>query len=207
MNIQQSYIKELCTDRVEEAIEKLELYDQLEFCAALEEDGLTPSIDDVKLLIEARIPRIKIMIRCRPGNFEYSKEELELMKGQIMAFLDMGINNFVFGAIKNGRIDMDAMIFIANSLHNGRLCIHKAIDESSNILEDIKLLKTLQCVDEVLSSGGAATAVEGASCLKQMISAAGNEISIIAAGKITAQNLEEVHAQIGAGIYHGRKIV
>ena len=202
-----AYKIEYCTDDVDQAIANAHLYDQLEYCADLELDGLTPTADDVSKILQASISNVKVMIRSRPGDFVYTEEDMEVMKAQVATFLSMGVNRFVFGATKLGRLDMEAIQSIAGLLDGKELCIHKAIDLSEDIFGDLTLLLNIDNVKEVLTSGGAATAMEGADTLKQMVSIAQNKIDIIAAGKVTKDALVEVHQKIGAPVYHGRKIV
>jgi copper homeostasis protein CutC len=58
----------------------------------------------------------------------------------------------------------------------------------------------------VLTSGKAETATEGEGTIREMIENAGH-IKVIAAGRITSSNLEEVRDLIRASEYHGRRIV
>lgn len=201
------YKIEYCTDDVDQAISKVRLYDQLEFCADLDLDGLTPSREDVLRILNAGINNVKVMIRSRPGDFQYTEEDMDVMKSQVETFISIGVNRFVFGATKFGRLDMDSIQTIAGLLEGKELCIHKAIDQSKDIIGDLTLLSNIENVKEVLTSGGASTAMEGASTLKQMVTMAQNKIHIIAAGKVTEEVLTELHQKIGAPVYHGRKIV
>ncbi len=59
----------------------------------------------------------------------------------------------------------------------------------------------------VLTSGGAPTAQEGLKILEQMIAVTADDLEIIVAGKVTPQNIHELHGQLGSKAYHGRKIV
>ena len=49
--------------------------------------------------------------------------------------------------------------------------------------------------------------MEGSDTLKEMVTRYKGQLTIIAAGKITEQNIVKVHELIGAQEYHGRKIV
>ncbi len=40
-----------------------------------------------------------------------------------------------------------------------------------------------------------------------MIDASGDQIEILVAGKVTDQSISALHAELGAGAYHGRRIV
>lgn len=205
------YTIEACVETYEEALKAvINGAHQIELCANLNDDGLTPSLGLAISIKEAleEIP-IKIMIRCRKGNFIYSMDEIALMVNSIQDFKEAGFESFVFGATtKKQELDMDAIRMISEAIGDeGSLCIHKAIDTTKHIIAELKKLSEFANLNEVLTSGGRPTANEGAYMLHDMISEAPYGIDIIAAGRITEANLEEMHALIGARIYHGRKIV
>lgn len=201
------YKIELCSETTTQILELRKKYDQVEFCSRLDLDGLSPSLDDVHILQDQGIGGLKVMVRNRPGDFTYSRRELAEMRDSIFRFREAGVERFVFGALKSGRLDVDAIYFMSEGLVPFSLCVHKAIDDSLSILEDLKLLNQLPAVGEVLTSGGAQTAAQGAEMLREMITIAGQDIKIIAAGKVTSNNIDELHRLIGAEIYHGRKII
>ena len=87
------------------------------------------------------------------------------------------------------------------------MTIHKAIDETVDPLSEIEALKRIPGITHVLTSGKAKTAIQGAELLKKMIHAAADDLVILVAGRVTAENFIEVHQLIGATEYHGRKIV
>ena len=58
-----------------------------------------------------------------------------------------------------------------------------------------------------MTSGKSKTAIEGSELIKEMMAISKEKITILPAGKITNQNLKEVHEVIGSKEYHGRKIV
>lgn len=205
--LSRGYKIELCTDDINLVLAKVNVCDQIEFCADLENDGLTPTIADVNKLLAQSNTLIKVMIRCRACNFEYTQAEFENMLSQAKAFMEIGVQNFVFGALSNQRIDFKLMNAFCEFVFPHKVCLHKAIDCSENIIEDVVLAKGIPNLNEILTSGGAATANEGAEVIKNMIRAAGDDIDIIAAGKITSSNLAEIHELIGASVYHGKRIV
>ena len=73
-------------------------------------------------------------------------------------------------------------------------------------MEDLEKLMELGGIKSVLTSGGHNTALAGQSVLRSMIEIAA-DIDIIPAGKITFQNIEDIHRSLNAKIYHGRRIV
>jgi copper homeostasis protein len=59
----------------------------------------------------------------------------------------------------------------------------------------------------VRTSGGAPTAREGAGMLKRMIRLSSDKLTVLAAGKVTRENLPELAGLIPTHEFHGRKIV
>ena len=84
---------------------------------------------------------------------------------------------------------------------------HKAIDLTVSPKESLRNLLKLNNINGVLTSGGCKSARLGVSTLKQMISLSPKDFEIIAAGKITNNNLKFLHDEIGAKFYHGKKII
>lgn len=203
------YKTELCSEDVNLSIEKASFVDQIEFCADLANDGLTPSVNDVKQILENQNHAlVKVMIRLRPGNFQYSEEELDVMLRQVDEFKAIGINHFVFGALTDdNRLDIAMIKKFATHIYPANLCIHKAIDLSMDMIADTQLLMDIDNVTEILTSGGQPTALQGQHMLKKMIGVVQNKIDIVAAGKITYENIELIHDAVGAPKYHGKKII
>lgn len=88
-----------------------------------------------------------------------------------------------------------------------KIVIHKAVDQTPDIIVALKKLLKIDGITGVLTSGGKPTAKEGKVVLKNMVSIAKNRLSIIAAGSITYENVLELHKYINSGYYHGRRIV
>lgn len=206
-------ILEACVENTDEAIEAfLKGAHQLEICSHLNKDGLTPDefiLNDI--ISKVKLP-CKIMIRCRDGNFEYSNDEINIMTAQIQKLKSYRIDGFVFGAVtKNVHnhtiLDIKAIYQICKAAFPFPVTIHKAIDQCFNILGEVEILKNISNVRYILSSGGELDAISGAQMLSKMQKASGKKINIIAAGKITPDNIQQIIAKTELKIYHGRKIV
>jgi copper homeostasis protein len=87
------------------------------------------------------------------------------------------------------RVDLETLYSFLELARPLPVTFHKAIDETHDILFELNRLKEAG-VDRVLSSGGASTALEGADMLRAMIHQAGRRMKIVAAGKITSENLD-----------------
>ncbi len=181
---------------------------QVELCSRLDLDGLTPSFQDIHQCIEQLNIPVKVMIRSGSGSFTSSPEVLKIMEQEILAVKDLGVSEVVFGlTTPNNKLDCVAMRRLALIARPMRITIHKAIDTCIDILEEVRALKSIGGIHAILTSGGNPTAIEGREMIIRMMEAAGKDIIIIPAGRITKDNVQQIHDLIGASIYHGRKIV
>ncbi len=204
-----SFLKEACVETFAEAKSAQNNgADVIELCSNLHLDGLTPSLElTQKCLSELDIP-IKVMIRSRGGNFVYSSEDLAIMQEQILEFKNIGINQFVFGALSSeNTIDIEALERISESVQDSTITFHKAFDEIADFTIAIEVLKDLKNFTHLLTSGGESTALAGVNNLKNFIRQSNNQLTVIPAGKVTAENVISLHNQLQATHYHGRRIV
>lgn len=200
---------EACVESLEEAVRAEHLgADRIELCSRLDLDGLTPERELIKQVVhKVHIP-VKVMIRPRTGDFVYSTDELSAMKDDIQFCKQAGAQGVVFGILdKANHLNLDQIQQLADEASPLEVTIHKAIDLTADPVASLTELMKLRNITAVLTSGGATTALEGKEIIKKMLQTAKGTINIIAAGKITNDNLAEVHHLIGAHQYHGRRIV
>lgn len=203
------YLLEACVDDETQALRaQSQGAGRIELCARLDLDGLTPDPDFIRFALSSlRIP-VHVMIRPRGGDFVYSPEELEVMRQEIAFCKSIGVLGVVFGVLRADRqLDLPMIAELAAFARPMKVVIHKAIDLTPDPVAAVKALRAAKAADYVLSSGGATTADQGAEVLRDMIDAGGDEVTVIAAGKITQANLQEMQEKIGAKEYHGRLIV
>jgi copper homeostasis protein len=202
-------ILEACTESLVEAIlaEKRGA-DRIELCTRLDLDGLTPGIELIQQVLEnVNIP-VKVMIRPRAGNFIYSEDEINQMIESIQYCKTLKIQGVVFGITdEENHLATETIEKLARLANPMEVTIHKAIDTCNNPVFEISQLLKIKSITSVLTSGKAKTALDGSDTIKEMIKIAGDQIKIIAAGKITKSNLSYIHKIIRANEYHGRKIV
>ena len=97
-------IIEVCAESYEYAVNAEKAgADRIELCKDLHLDGLTPTYETAKKTIdELNIP-VFILIRPREGDFNYSNEEYELMKADIVKFKEMGCKGIVSGVLNDDK--------------------------------------------------------------------------------------------------------
>ena len=83
---------------------------------------------------------------------------------------------------------------------------HKAIDLTPNPVVATQTLAAIKGITHILTSGGAPTAEQGASVIRNM-DAHSQHIKIIAAGKINDLNLTAMIELLGVTEYHGKLIL
>lgn len=176
--------------------------DRLEVCAALELEGLTPSVGLVRAVrAEAGVP-IFAMIRPRPGGFCYSADERAVMGADIRAALSAGADGVVFGALsETGSIDMPACRELIACCEGRPAVFHRAFDAVQrpfDALEDVIRAGFAR----ILSSGGERSAVAGTQRLAELVEAAGGRIEIMPGAGIRAENVLAIVRRTGCRQVH-----
>lgn len=201
-------LKEVCVENLAEALEAEKRgADRIELCDNLSFGGTTQSYGTIKKALEKlKIPVFPI-IRPRGGDFFYTEDELEIMKEDIKMCKSLGAEGVVLGMLTlDKKIDFSLVKEFVELAHPMEVTFHKAIDELENPVEAVEGLINAG-VKRILSSGTKVTALEGAEILNKMIEKADGRITIVVAGRVTAENFQEVFEKIPAFEYHGKKIV
>ncbi len=208
-HMSKSYKIEACVETYEEALAAQNNgADQIELCGRLDLDGITPQRTLIEKCFKNLTLDIKVMIRPRGGNFEYDSVELEQMMEDINYCHEVGVYGVVFGVLNGKSLDLEMIEKLASAASPLNVTIHKAIDDTTDIISETKKLVSIsQNIDTILTSGGSSTAIEGIPNLLEMIEATKDHIEIMPAGKITNHNLATLHNQLNTTGYHGRKIV
>lgn len=215
MAIDRGYSKaiiEACVDNLAAAVKAEKSgADRIELCADLNQGGLTPTESLLKEVMSTVNIPLKVMLRPRGGDFTYDSEDKKKIREHIQLFRTFGCRRIVYGSLWEGRLDLEDLRTIYEEMDAEEMTIHKAIDNSEQPLKDVLELVKWARSDKVnlaiLSSGQAETALEGALNLIRMKQLCGSHIELIAAGKITTQNLSMVQSILDTPAYHGRKIV
>lgn len=196
-------IIEICLESVESVIaaEKGGA-DRVELCSDLFEGGLTPTIGTVKTALRKSNIKINAMIRPRGGDFCYSDEEFEVMKEDIKAFKETGINGIVFGILTpEGDVDVKRSKEIIELARPLAVTFHRAFDMTRDPYKSLEELIELG-VDRVLTSGQEATVPEGADLLEELVQIAGDRIIVMPGCGITERNFPKLRDKIKAKEYH-----
>lgn len=206
---QSSHIFEACVETLEEALlaEKKGAH-RIELCSDLANDGLTPSEELTKQCLQELSIPIMAMVRPRAGNFVYSENEIRKMERNIEFFKQVGVAGVVFGLLTpENEIDLENTSRLTRLAKPLDVTFHKAIDSSVDVLKSFQHLNTIDGITRVLTSGGKDTAWNGRYVIKNMQDFPGRKIKIIAAGKITPENRDQIAGFTGVSEMHGKRIV
>jgi copper homeostasis protein len=178
---------------------------RIELCGPLHEGGTTPSAGLIARCSEKLIVSVHVLVRPRRGDFVYDEDEIEIMKKDILVAKEFGIDGVVIGALTaEGDLDVASIADLMAVAHPMRVGFHRAFDKVRDQDEALELLVSLQ-VDSILTSGGAPTAMDGATRIRELVERAGDRIGIIAGGKVTAANVAELVRLTGVRQAHGRE--
>ncbi len=175
---------------------------RIELCRELSQGGLTPDAELLRSVREmVRIP-IFPMIRPRAGDFAFSDAEYAAMQRDIEVAKRLGADGLVFGILRReGQVDVQRTRQLVESARPLPVTFHRAIDVSADIYK--ALADVMQTgAARVLTSGGAATAPEGAGCLAKLVQAASGRIVVMPGCGITTSNLAQIAKSTGASEFH-----
>src|SRR4051812_19844419 len=178
--------------------------DRLELCADLEHGGTTPSLRLIHAVRAATDLPVYVMVRPRPGNFVYSKDEIALMVKAIELICTSEPSGIVTGAIgADRRLDMASTRSLATTARTMSVTFHRAFDDLAEPLDALDQLIQLG-VSRILTAGGSPTAHEGVERIAALVKRACGRITIIAGGDVRAHNVREIIARTGVSEVHAR---
>jgi copper homeostasis protein len=165
--------------------------DRIEFCKDYASGGLTPSIDELKIVRNFRSKPVFVMIRPRGGDFNYSDKEFEQMKKSIVQIKELDFDGVVFGILnEKNEVDFERNRILLELAKPMSVTFHRAFDKIENQFNALDILIEID-FDRVLTSGKGKTAVEGLEQLAKLNEFALGKIKILAGGGIRSGNVNE----------------
>jgi copper homeostasis protein len=176
--------------------------DRIELCSDLSVGGLTPDLALIRAVRQQIQIPIFTMIRPRDGDFVYSAVEFAKMKKSIDESRDAGASGLVFGILKSNRtVDIERSRQLVDLAKPLPVTFHRAFDACPDLLRALE--DVVRCsASRILTSGGAATAPEGAAKIKALVAAAGERITIVPGAGINAGNILQLAEATRAHEFH-----
>jgi copper homeostasis protein len=176
--------------------------DRVELCSSLAEGGITPSSGMLAVVRDrVRIP-VYVLVRPRGGDFLYDDADFEMMRRDIETCVALGFDGVVIGALDaDGAVDPRCRELVGAAGKLG-VTFHRAIDASADLQRSLEDVIALGC-ERVLTSGGQASALEGAQAIAGLVKQSVGRIAIMAGAGIRSQNLVDVAQRSQANEFHG----
>lgn len=156
--------------------------DTVELCSALADGGVTPGIGLVdRLMRTLRIP-VRVLVRPRVGDFVYDAMDRAVLEADVQGLLRLpALPHIVTGALtEEGLPDRTWLMAVRHAAPGAGITFHRAIDHARDPLEALE--QGLEAgVRRILTSGGAARAVDGEAVLAAMEERAQRSGAVVAA--------------------------
>jgi copper homeostasis protein len=178
--------------------------DRVELCADLAVGGITPSAGLVEWAADAARDRLRVhvLIRPRGGDFVYDGDDEDVMARDIRAAKAAGADGVVIGALTpEATVDVPLtarLIALARPLS---VTFHRAFDETADpaaAFDDVLALGA----DRLLTSGGAATALEGAGLIGELVNRSGGKLAVMAGSGVTEHTAAQIVRRTGVTELH-----
>ena len=175
--------------------------DRVELCSALALGGLTPSAALVELALAAAsaLP-VHVLVRPRPGDFDYTEDELRVIVADVRRAVAAGAAGVVVGALRGGAVDAAALERLVDAAGGTEVTFHRAFDLLADPVAGLAELSAAG-VRRVLTSGGASSAVDGIPALRGLVQAAAGGIEIMAGGGVTIESIAGI-SEAGVDAVH-----
>lgn len=197
---------EICVDCTESALNAVSSgAHRLELCSALSEGGLTPSLGLFEVLKTKVSVPIFVMLRPRGGNdFQFSDLEIKVVLQDLASFKVAKADGFVFGALNAERdLDVNACASVILAAHPLPVTFHRAFDVATT--SPIEMARKIADLGfkRLLTSGRAATAIDGKLLIKNLIESTKDCLTVIPGAGINVENLEDILVTTLAKEFHG----
>ena len=193
-------IVEVCANSFQSALNAQDAgADRIELCSELAVGGITPNYGLLKKVTsDLKIP-VHVLIRPRSGDFTYCSSEFEVMKQNIALCKRLNCSGIVSGVLnKDMTVDMTRTKELIDLASPMTFTFHRAFDWTLDPFTAAQKLAEIG-VAHILTSGQAASAVEGLPMLTQLretftgtILAAGG-INLDNAAQFKAHAFEQIH--------------
>ncbi len=194
---------EICVDSVESAVAaEAGGADRVELCDNLMEGGTTPSAGAIETARKLLSIGLHVIIRPRGGDFLYSDTEFEVMKRDVAAAKQFGVDGLVFGILdRDGSVDIVRTAELTALARPMAVTFHRAFDVCRDPFLALHELAGIE-IERILTSGQEATAVEGLELIAELVTVAAGRISIMACGNLNERNIARVVAATGVTEVH-----
>lgn len=160
--------------------------DRVELASALSAGGLTPSTGLVRAAVDAGLT-VHVLVRPRLGDFAYDAADRGILLADARDALRCGAAGIVIGGTRDGVVDSDLVAAALDLADGGEVTFHRAFDTLDDRAAALDVLVGLG-VTRILTSGGAARAVDALGELRGLTRRAAGAVQIMAGAGVDASN-------------------
>ncbi len=179
--------------------------DRVELCVELPRDGLTPPRAQIEAAAAALAPLgvpLVVLARPRDGDFVYAPAEIAAIEATLDVCHEVGAEGVALGVLRaDGRLDVERCAALLARAAPLAVCFHRAFDAVPDARTALDELVALGC-RRVLSSGGAARAIDALRALAGRERHAAGRIEVVPAGRIRGADAAAIAARTGARSVH-----
>ncbi|MBW3494580.1 copper homeostasis protein CutC [Bacillus mycoides] len=185
---------------------------RIELISSYTEGGLTPSYAFIKKAVDAVQIPVHVMIRPHAKSFTYTEEEIEMMKEDIVVAQNLGAAGVVLGVLnEQNEVDEEKLVDLLSVVDGINVTYHRAIDDTENPVEAMKVLKKFNKVTHVLTSGGQGNVVDNIPVLAAMQKESEGNIQLVVGSGVTKKNVKQLldetgitQAHVGTAVREGK---
>ncbi len=175
---------------------------RVELCENLNEGGTTPSFGTISETRKQLHISLYVLIRPRPGDFLYTKEEFDIMKADIEMCKTLGCEGVVIGILtKDGEVDYERTQELVKLASPMGVTFHRAFDRCKDPFKALEVIINTGC-ERILTSGLKNSVLEATDLIKELVEKANNRISIMPGAGINSTNILELKEITNAKEYH-----
>lgn len=199
---------ELCAETMEACkAARLGGADRVELCVNLYLDGTTPPDRMIAEAVRVAGVPVHVLLRPEADDFVYRTEVFARIRAELLRAKVLGAAGVVVGVLNRER-NGDRTVLVAAMRELVELAaplpveFHRAFDRTPDLSRALEDAIAAGCT-RVLTSGGAATVIEGAAALAALVQQASGRIEIAAGGGLRVANAAELAAAWPGRHYHG----
>ncbi|MED1284150.1 copper homeostasis protein CutC [Bacillus mycoides] len=176
---------------------------RIELISSYTEGGLTPSYAFIKKAVDAVQIPVHVMIRPHAKSFTYTEEEIEMMKEDIVVAQNLGAAGVVLGVLnEQNEVDEEKLVDLLSVVDGINVTYHRAIDDTENPVEAMKVLKKFNKVTHVLTSGRQGNVVDNIPVLAAMQKESEGNIQLVVGSGVTKKNVKQLLDETGISQAH-----
>ncbi len=184
------YTLEICSNSTQSALNAQQAgAKRVELCDNLWESGTTPSFGSIRQARGGLDIQLFVLIRPRGGDFVYADLEFEIIKEDIIACKEIGVDGIVSGILNpDNTIDVARTQALIELTHPLPFTFHRAFDVTPDLSKSLETLILLGA-HRVLTSGGLDNAGDAAEIITQLHQQANGRITVLPGGGIDEVNI------------------